>query len=243
MKKLVSLSLALLLSLALVPATSATAQAQEITGELTGNVGFNSQYIFRGAVENEDGAVQGGLDYSHPSGFYAGYWASSLGANAYNTSGATENDFYLGVAGKAGPLSYDVGALQYVYHNDQPGAGATNDANEVYGSLGFGPVSAGLTYTTKDAAWTDSGDMFATVSASQELIGDLSADGLVRYTSLDADNANDGLAQIEAGISHPIGDSGADMSLRYIANDTENGDAGGDNQIVIGATYGFGIAE
>jgi hypothetical protein len=142
-------------------------------------------------------------------------------------------------------MSYDVGALQYIYHNDGGGA----DANEVYGSVGFGPASLGVTYTTKDAGWTNSGDVFATLSASGTILGDLSADGLVRYNSLGADgpaygsSVEDGLAQIEAGISHPIGDSGADMSFRYIVNDTENSFGGADNQIVFGATYGFGIAE
>lgn len=251
MKKLASISLALLLSLALVPTTSQTVDAEEITGELTGNVGFVSQYIFRGAVENADGAVQGGFDYSHPTGFYAGYWTSSLGSNAYpgtTESTAFENDFYVGFAGDAGAVSYDVGALQYIYAND----GGGNDANEVYGSLGYGPVSAGVTMTTKDASgWTNSGDIFVTLSASETLFGDLSGDALVRFTDLEGGgpartgtpNPNDGLAQIEAGLSHPIGDSGADMSIRYIVNDTDNGGAGGDNQLVLGVNYGFGIAE
>lgn len=229
-----------------------TVQPAQSEGELTGNIGYVSQYVFRGALENEDGAVQGGFDYSHSSGAYIGYWASTLGANAYNTTGATENDFYAGYAGEAGPVSYDIGALQYVYHNDQPAAGVTNDANEVYGSLGVGPVSAGVTVTTKDAGgWTNSGDIFATLSASETLFGDLSGSGLVRFTDLEGggparagtSDPNDGLAQIEVGLSHPIGETGADMSFRYVYNDTENGGSGGDNHIVFGVNYGFGIAK
>lgn len=250
MKKLASISLALLLALALVPTTSQTVDAQEeITGELTGNIGINSQYVFRGVLESGEPVVNGGIDYSI-SGFYAGYWASELGTTPGTSggpgyaAGALENDFYAGYAGEAGPLSFDVGALQY-YYTQTDGS----DANEVYGSLGFGPASLGVTYTTKDASWTNSGDVFATLSASGTVLGDLSADGLIRFNSLGADgpaygsSVEDGLAQLEVGLSHPIGETGADWSFRYIANDSENDFGGPDNHIVLGLSYGFGIAE
>ena len=46
---------------------------------LTGNVGLFSQYVFRGLSQtNEKPALQGGLDYSHASGFYAGVWGSNV---------------------------------------------------------------------------------------------------------------------------------------------------------------------
>src|ERR1700751_3732521 len=46
---------------------------------LTANVGFFSEYVFRG-IEQTGGkpAVQGGFDYTHPSGFYVGTWASNI---------------------------------------------------------------------------------------------------------------------------------------------------------------------
>src|SRR5690242_19837831 len=46
---------------------------------LTGNIGFFSQYIFRGLTQTDrDPAAQGGFDYSHSSGFYLGTWASNI---------------------------------------------------------------------------------------------------------------------------------------------------------------------
>src|SRR5262245_32365582 len=76
---------------------------------VTGNIGLFSQYIFRGLTQtNGDPAIQGGLDYSHSSGFYLGTWATNISwlkENATQANGATlglydnakaEVDFYGG---------------------------------------------------------------------------------------------------------------------------------------------------
>lgn len=52
------------------------------------NVGAVSNYIWRGVSQTQDGAaVQGGLDYAHESGFYAGLWASNVD---FNNEGAPQ---------------------------------------------------------------------------------------------------------------------------------------------------------
>ena len=51
------------------------------SGDITGNVGVFSSYNLRGitnAPDNSAATLQGGLDYRHPRGFYAGYWASTM---------------------------------------------------------------------------------------------------------------------------------------------------------------------
>lgn len=46
------------------------------------NIGAVSNYIWRGVTQTQDGAaIQGGLDYGHISGFYAGAWASNIDWN------------------------------------------------------------------------------------------------------------------------------------------------------------------
>ena len=46
---------------------------------ISANIGVVSNYIWRGVTQTGDqAAVQGGLDYSHESGFYAGTWASNV---------------------------------------------------------------------------------------------------------------------------------------------------------------------
>ncbi len=60
---------------ALVAATGVSAPA---FAGATGNVGVFSDYIFRGISQTGGAAaVQGGLDYSHASGLYAGTWIST----------------------------------------------------------------------------------------------------------------------------------------------------------------------
>src|SRR5690349_14450604 len=59
------------------PAPAATPPTPEHM--LTANVGLFSEYIFRGISQTGGKpAVQGGFDYAHSSGFYAGTWASNI---------------------------------------------------------------------------------------------------------------------------------------------------------------------
>ncbi|MFN7086646.1 MAG: TorF family putative porin [Burkholderiales bacterium] len=105
--------------------TPGLAPAQATSGHtLTGNVGIFSQYIFRGLTQtNTDPALQGGFDYSHASGLYAGTWLSNISwltdspvATGY-TSSSLEWDFYGGYKGTFGKsdFGYDIGLLQYYY--------------------------------------------------------------------------------------------------------------------------------
>ena len=128
---------------------------------LTGNVGVYSQYIFRGLTQtNGDAALQGGFDYSHSSGFYAGTWMSNISwltdsptVTGY-TSSSLEMDFYAGYTGTvSGDLGFDVGLLQYYYPGTKNStvpyaAGMTKaDTLEVYGALTWKWLSAKYSYS------------------------------------------------------------------------------------------------
>ena len=68
---------------------------------ITGNVGFFSQYIFRGLTQtNRQPALQGGFDVAHKSGAYLGTWASNIAwlkdSGQYSDGGSLEWDFYGG---------------------------------------------------------------------------------------------------------------------------------------------------
>ena len=61
------------------PPPAAAAPAPEPDWTFTGNVGLYSQYVFRGISQSRlHPALQGGVDYSHKSGFYVGTWASNI---------------------------------------------------------------------------------------------------------------------------------------------------------------------
>lgn len=92
-----------------------TAQAEGLT--ITGNAGMFSDYRFRGISQtNNDVAFQGGFDLVHSSGFYAGVWNSNVGFVGPSGQGnGLETDIYGGYTFPIGPVTADVGLLQYVY--------------------------------------------------------------------------------------------------------------------------------
>lgn len=109
--------------------------------ELSANLALTSKYKFRGQDQSNPDkaalpAIQGGFDYS-TGGFYVGNWNSSIGFG-----GGTEMDFYGGYGGEVAGMSYDVGILQYYYPSE-----TSLDTTEIYGSLGWGPLTAKYSHT------------------------------------------------------------------------------------------------
>jgi uncharacterized protein (TIGR02001 family) len=96
---------------------------------LTGNVGLYSSYRFRG-IDQTFGkpALQGGIDYSHASGFYLGNWNSNVNEGAGFPAGNLEMDFYGGWKGAWGDWGLDVGAIYYYY----PGTDASLAAGTAF---------------------------------------------------------------------------------------------------------------
>ena len=114
--------------------------------EVSSNVGFTSNYLWRGVTQSADlSAISGGLDYSHESGFYAGTWTSSLASGQY------ELDLYAGFSGEASSVSYDVGLIQYMY---PIGDAVELDFTEAQATVGYGPVSLYIAQTidTEDSS-------------------------------------------------------------------------------------------
>jgi len=87
---------------------------------LTGNLTIVSDYRFRGISQSYRlPAVQGGIDYTHSSGFYLGNWNSSVSGNSYNNGASLETDLYGGYRFEPmKDVTADLGVLFYIY----PGA-------------------------------------------------------------------------------------------------------------------------
>ncbi|HEY8888467.1 MAG TPA: TorF family putative porin [Gallionella sp.] len=161
----------LILAALAVPGVAMAADAPAVVA----NVGWVSNYIFRGVTQNvAKPAVQGGFDYSHASGFYAGVWGSNIGwiTGSGSTGNASlETDTYLGIRNSfATDFSYDVGLVRYNYLGSYtPPAGyAKADTNEMYGSIGYKWISAKLSYALGDFLMVPSasGTTYLEVNAS-----------------------------------------------------------------------------
>jgi uncharacterized protein (TIGR02001 family) len=171
-------------SVALADAPAAPAPA------VVANVGWVSNYVFRGITQTVGKpAVQGGFDYSHASGFYAGVWGSNVSwitGSGSAGDASLETDTYLGMRNSfATDFSYDVGLIRYNYFGTYtPPAGYTKaDTNEAYGSVGYKWISVKLSYAL--------GGGFLTVPGAA------------------------GTTYLEANVSYPVADTGVTIGAHY----------------------------
>jgi uncharacterized protein (TIGR02001 family) len=160
------------------------------------NVGAISDYRYRGISQTRlKPALQGGIDYANPNGFYLGTWASTIKwvKDAYGDA-ALEIDLYGGYKGEiAKDVTYDVGVLQYVYASAKTKLwdAAYKDPNttEIYGAVTYGPVTTKLSYALTNlfgnydfAGKRDSkGSLYLDISASFDVGGGLTLAPHVGY--------------------------------------------------------------
>jgi len=101
---------------------ASTAQA-----DLSANLGFASEYHYRGILQKSSSA-SGGLDFEQ-GGFYAGTWAADVGDGL-------EVDGYFGYGTDVGDISLNAGFTGYFYTGD-----FDDTYQEINLSAGFGIVS------------------------------------------------------------------------------------------------------
>jgi len=124
---------------------------------ITANVGIFSQYIFRGLSQTAGKpAVQGGFDWAHSSGFYAGTWGSNISwleDFGLYTKSSLEWDFYGGYKNNfpgSDDWNYDVGTLYYYYPGTQVSGAPSAQTWEIYGAIGWKWVSFKTSYNLKN---------------------------------------------------------------------------------------------
>lgn len=151
-------------------ATSTLALAEEPVKEeksdwnVTTNMGFVSDYYARGVSQSwHKPTVQGGIDFTHSNGFYAGVFGSGVTPNTYPDAN-TEIDIYAGYNGqvKAVPdLGYTVGVIGYIYpggdwdkypgkYNGASNKGGRWDTYEANFGVSYKWLSAKASYTLTD---------------------------------------------------------------------------------------------
>jgi len=196
----------------------ASAQASS-PHSVSGNMGIFSDYRFRGISQTFDQpAIQGGIDYSHASGFYVGTWASNVSGNIY-TDGTIEMDVYGGFKLPLGPVTLDFGALQYLYPGAETG-GVKYDTLEAYLGAGWKWFTLKYSVTLDDYfGLTDSdGSGYIDLSASFELMPKLTlvahvgSQEVKNYSNLD-------YVDYKLGVTYDLG--GWLLGLAYIDTDAD----------------------
>ncbi len=156
----------------------------------TGHVDLVSKYVLRGitstygpgdplgnagadAPESDKIAVQWGADYVDPSGFYVGYFGSTVNYSYkrlgesyadrsivdFQSKKSIENDLYAGYIGKAGDFTYNLGMTGYVYFN-----GKHSNALETKLTLNYGDFTVGAQTLLHDVIWGNKGDTYWTLN-------------------------------------------------------------------------------
>ena len=190
------------------------------SAEITGNLGLVSDYRFRGVSQTQNApAVQGGVDYSHASGFYAGNWNSSVSSQLYSTGAGVENDVYFGFRRRvANNVTIDVGSMNYYYPRAVNGTTTDFNTNEVYVGAGLGDVvtarySQSLgnyfgTANSKDSSYVQI-DAAVPVASKVSLVGHIGRADVKNSAALNYTDYN-------VGVSYDL--SGWAVSARYYDN-------------------------
>jgi len=221
-KLLVASAVSTIFSLPVIMSAQTAAAAEPAPSyTLTANVGIFSDYIFRGLTQtNSNPAIQGGFDFTHSSGFYAGTWLSNISwltdFGAYK-SAPLEWDFYGGYRGTFGnsDFGYDVGLLQYYYPGTVTPGATKADTLEGYGLVSWKWLSAKYSYSlgNKTFGVPDSrGTGYLDISANYPLTDKLSlvahyGDQKYKGTAPGAIDSNDSLSSYQdykLGLSYAL---------------------------------------
>lgn len=135
------------------------------------NIGATTNYLWRGVTQSDDnGAIQGGLDYAADNGLYVGTWLSSM--KAIGGKNGTEVDVYAGYKKElANGFAYDVGAVRYQYPNN-----AFPNFSEAYVKGSYKGVGAEVDYTLagKGTDFNQKGDVYYGLGYTGKIKDDLS---------------------------------------------------------------------
>jgi uncharacterized protein (TIGR02001 family) len=229
--KIKTLIPALILSAALVPAAA--------MAEVSANIGWASEYIFRGVFQ-EDSSAYAGIDYANDSGFYLGAWGADVGLG-------NEIDYYLGYSAGNDDFTWKVGYTLYTYTDDFDG-----DYGEVNLGIGAGIFAADLAIGEYDplAGGPSIDYNFLSVTLSPEkgpyyklgLWGDDFEDRVLFPNAKTFPSGGDG-DYLEIGYVHSMEDSGVDLSIAwtYSSDLIVNEGATGDYALVFGIKKSFAI--
>lgn len=208
-------------AIALTQGALAGEQETLFGGTFSASTKFATDYVFRGESEVNDGqipAVQGSVTWSHPSGFYVGYFGST---NKFVTAPKISAVVgpYVGKSGTFGDT--DIGYNVMVFDYQYPGATEYNYTElYMYAYKQFGDLNLKLevTPTLRDwFGWQGVRGVNYAIHAKYKLPAEFTVDGSYGYQDLSGNPAAEGWQHWNVGISRPY--LGLTFDLRYHGTD------------------------
>ena len=240
-----SFLLSLAASLFALPALCVASELTETStfgGSFSGNIGVVSDYIFRGISQTrEHPALQGGIDYVHPNGLYAGAWGSSVDFSD-NDNANIEIDGYVGYSHSYEKWVFDGRLTYYAY----PGAKSSLRYNyyEIGSTITYdfdlAKLAASLNFTPEN--FGDSGyATYYSVSTAIPLPHNFSLNAKVGHQEIE-DNIRYGYpsyTEWSAGIAYQW--NNVTLGAQYIDTNLTTSECsdGCDARGIISATYAF----
>ncbi len=203
--------------------------------DFTGNVGWESEYVFRGIYQS-DSSAQGGLDWEDKFGddssigYYAGTWVASV-------ENGMEIDYYGGIKGDLGDASYSLGATLYTYNDE-----FDDTYKEINLGTGWGPFSLDVAVGKYMGVLTTDG---APENNPDYEVYELKAErnGFYALIGIWSNDAEGEWAELGYGWNW----KDIDLGVKYIyTNDSatfDTTDDSNDNQLVVSATYNFAVKD
>jgi hypothetical protein len=202
--------------------------------ETSANIGWVSEYIFRG-VYQEDSSAYAGIDYASDNGFYVGTWGADVGQGL-------ETDLYAGYAG-GDDFTYKIGYTGYFYTDD-----FDDTYNEINLGLGYGMFALDVAVGEWDGFGNSVDYNFASLTISPEKgpyykLGFWGDD----FESVLVGPGGDG-DYLEVGYAYTVEEMGVDLSVAVTFSEDlavgnpDDGENAGDYALVFGIkkTLDFG---
>ena len=226
-------------ALAALATIAAAGAAHAGDGPFTANVGLVSDYAYRGSSQTDERpALQGGFDYAHESGLYAGVWGSNvswLSDASPNVSNSLELDLYGGYKGTAGAIGYDVGLLQYYYPGSYPKGFNSPNTLEGYVGLSWEFLSFKYSYAFTDLFGYDKSDgsQYYDLGAAVDVGGGFTLAAHVGYSDI---KGQDDYTDWKLGVTKEFG--GFNFGLHYVDTDVNNADLA-DERVILSIAKSF----
>jgi uncharacterized protein (TIGR02001 family) len=203
------------MALAAVLVSPLVGAAQE--AEVSANVGWVSEYYYRGIYQQKVSSGSAGLDVA-VGNVYLGTWAADVGDG-------NEVDLYAGLGTEtSGGFSVSAGGTGYFY---------TGGFDDTYleGNLnvGYQALSGEFSYGTYDTSPTSQAYWFLGITL----------EGAGLYTTFGTFGKDFSGEYFEAGYGTSV--SGLDLSVSWIYNDAELSGAKDDHNLVFGISHTFDI--
>ena len=220
-----SLAVAGAASVAMVPAASQAG--------VSANVGVFTDYVFRGlnqAADKGTPALQGGFDYEHDSGLFAGVWGSTMDQGF-------EYDLYAGWGGSFEGVDLGIGYISYMYSEDVGEADSGSSAfEEINLSAGYGPISIGYDLGTDNTVASTDEDKYVHYSVSADM-GAIAEGVSLTYGATKYDGADDASGYFDIGYATTL-DMGVDLGVNMILSDANTDDT---TYFVVGLSKSFDL--